>query len=138
VKRMEPCFRELNHTADLAVEVWGEDFSELLAHAAEVVFALQGLPEPGGKRVRRRVELTSPDREALLVDWLNELLYLSETNGEMYASFQIVHVSDTSLKAAALGCKGRPTKRKIKAATFHALQIADSPGRCAARIVFDV
>jgi len=138
VKRVEPCFRELDHTADLAVEVWGKDFSELLVHAAEVVFALQGMPEPGGKRIRRRIQLTSPDREALLVDWLNELLYLSETNGEMYASFRMTRVSDTSLEAAALGFKGRPAKRKIKAATFHGLQIVDSPDRCAARIVFDV
>ena len=134
----EPCFRELDHTADLAVEVWGEDFADLLAHAAESVFALQGLPAEAGKPARRKLKITAPDREALLVDWLNELLYLSEIQGELYNSFEIALASDMELSAIASGLRGRPTKRRIKAATFYDLRIVDSPGRCAARIVFDV
>jgi SHS2 domain-containing protein len=134
----EPCFRELDHTADLAVEVWGADFAGLLAHAGEAAFVLQGLPAQSGKAARRELRITAPDREALLVDWLNELLYLSEIQGECYNSFEIALASDTELRATVSGRRGHPAKRRIKAATFHDLQIADDPGRCAARIVFDV
>jgi SHS2 domain-containing protein len=135
---VEPCFRELEHTADLAVEVWGADFASLLDNAAAVVFALQGLSATPGERVRREIRIAATDREALLVDWLNELLYLSESQGECYTSFEIALASDTQLSAIASGHKGHPTRRRIKAATFYDLRIEDSPGRCAARIVFDV
>jgi SHS2 domain-containing protein len=134
----ETCFRELDHTADLAVEVWGADFASLLARAAEAVFALQGLPAKSDAPARHEIQLTAPDREALLVDWLNELLYLSESQGECYTSFEVTLASNTELRAVVSGQAGRPTKRRIKAATFHELRITDCPGRCAARIVFDV
>ncbi len=136
-----PCFfRELDHTADLAIEVWGEDFASLLAHAAEAVFALEGLPAPdvGGERVVHEVSVHAPDRETLLVDWLNEVLFLSETLGEMYTTFGVRLTGDSALTATVEGYKGRPTKRRIKAATFYELRVACEPGRCVARIVFDV
>lgn len=133
-------FRELDHTADVAVEVWGEDFANLLAHAAEAMFALQGLPSGAEQTVRRRVELSAPDRESLLVDWLNELLYLSESHGELYRAFDLAEVPGTgaALRATVFGQKGHPTKRKIKAATFHDLRIAEESGQLRTRIVFDV
>ncbi len=140
MNRNAPYFRELDHTADLAVEVWGEDFPSLLVHAAEAMFALQGLPESAEQTVRRRVELSAPDRESLLVDWLNELLYLSESHGEVYTTFELADVSSpgAALRATVHGQKGQPTKRKIKAATFHNLQVVDEPDGCRTHIVFDV
>lgn len=131
-------FRELDHTADLAMEVWGDDFASLLAHAAEAAFALQGLPDESGERVLHEITLRAPDRETLLVDWLNELLSLSETLGEAYTAFDVRLVGDRALSATVTGHKGHPTKRRIKAATFYDLRVACEPGRCVARIVFDV
>lgn len=135
----DPCFRELDHTADLAIEVWGEDFAGLLANAASAVLTLEGLPLEAGEPVHRELRVTAFDREALLVDWLNEVLYLSEMYGELYTSFEIALESGAAeMSAVVYGYRGRPTKRWIKAATFHDLRITDTPGRCAARIVFDV
>ncbi len=134
----EGFFRELNHTADLAVEVWGDDFARLLAHAAEAVFALEGLPDERGEGVLHEVTVHAPDRETLLVDWLNELLFLSETLGEVYTTFDVRLVGDGALSATVAGYKGHPTKRRIKAATFYDLRVICKPERCEARIVFDV
>lgn len=133
-------FRELDHTADLAIEVWGDDFANLLAHAAEAVFALEGLPAPDAdaERVMHEVTVCAPDRETLLVDWLNELLFLSETLGEMYTAFAVRLTGESGLAATVEGYKGHPTKRRIKAATFYDLRIDCDEGRCVARIVFDV
>lgn len=133
-------FRELDHTADLAIEVWGEDLASLLAHAAEAVFAMEGLPAPDAdaERVAHEVTVCAPDRETLLVDWLNELLFLSETLGEMYAAFTVRLTGESGLTAMVEGYKAYPTKRRIKAATFYDLRVECEPGRCVARIVFDV
>lgn len=131
-------FREVEHTADVAVEVWGEDFGSLLANAAEAMFALQGLPDAEDPTACRRLELSAPDRESLLVDWLNELLYLSESHGELYTAFDLAEARDTTLRAMVFGHKGQPTKRKIKAATFHDLRIVEESGELRTRIVFDV
>ena len=91
-----------------------------------------------GDPARRDVRITALDREALLVDWLNEILYLSEMQGELYTSFEVALTSDTEMNAIASGRRGRPTKRWIKAATFYDLRIVDSPGCSTARFVFDV
>lgn len=134
-----PCFyRELEHTADLAIEVWGDDWASLLAHAAEAVFALEGLPDERGEPVLHEVAVHAPERETLLVDWLNELLFLSETLEEVYTTFAVRLAGDTALTATVEGYKGHPTKRRIKAATFYDLRVTCRPGRCEARVVFDV
>lgn len=134
-----PCFyRELEHTADLAIEVWGDDFASLLAHAAEAVFMLEGLPDERGEPVLHELTVHAPDRETLLVDWLNELLFLSETLEEVYTGFSVRLAGDSGLIAMVEGYKGHPTKRRIKAATFYDLRVTCDKDRCVARIVFDV
>jgi len=131
-------FEEIEHTADLAIRAYGRDMKELFANAAYGMFALMAEPSPEEPTSERGVELEGTDYESLLVDWLNELIYLHEVEGETYSQFAIETLSPTKLKAHVAG---RPTKRKtkaIKAATFHNLAIEEIPNGLVATIVFDV
>ena len=92
-------FEEVEHTADLALKVHGHSLEEIFANAACGLFSLMADLDNLSPSVNHEVHLGAPDRESLLVDWLNELLYLHEVEEETYTRFEIETLSSTMLLA---------------------------------------
>jgi SHS2 domain-containing protein len=130
-------FEELEHTADLALKVHGHSLEEIFANAARGMFSLMADLDDLALSVSREVHLEAPDRESLLVDWLNELLYLHEVEEEIYSRFEIETLS-TTLSATVWGTKMEASKLTVKAATFHDLEIRETEDGYLTTIVFDV
>ncbi len=131
-------FRELEHTADRAFVVRGGDLAELFVHSAQALFSAGGAHGEVSLPVSRTVEVCGADLETLLVNWLNELLYLQETYGESYTRFEIQAFSDRRLRAAIYAAPGARARRVIKAVTFHGLRIERSADGWEAVFVVDV
>jgi len=131
-------FEEIEHTADRAFRVRGRSLPKLLENAAYAMGALDGLGPAGKSSVMRETEVEGVDRETLLVNWLNEILYLEETHCEVYDRFHILEVSDTHLRAQFYGCTSGDRVTHIKAATFHNLQVKQTPEGFEATVVLDV
>jgi SHS2 domain-containing protein len=132
-------FEEVGHTADVALRVIAPDLNALFETAARGMFHLMGTDSGTPMRIARRVELRSGDIESLLVDWLNELLFLQESHNEQYVRFDVEELSETRLVAVARGGPARTLPgRKIKAATFHDLNVTPTPDAHTATVVFDV
>lgn len=101
--------------------------------------ALADLVDPGqgGAPVSHEVELTGADHALLLVDWLNELVFLAETAGfvpEHIASFEL---ADGRLKATVEGRRDHP-RPLVKAVTLNKLALEQEGGRWHGRVVLDV
>lgn len=132
-------FEDLDHTADWAIRLHGRDLSDLLCQAAAAFLSLAN-PEPAHRASaeRARVHLHAPDREALLVGWLEELNYLLEAKGQYPLRIGLVAAPDLHLLAdldlAHVASPGRP----VKAVTYHDLHVADTPDGLEATVVFDV
>ena len=135
---MSKRFEEIEHTADLAIRAYGQDMQELFANAAHGMFALMAEPSAEEPAREREVSLEATDYEGLLVDWLNELIYLHEVEGETYSQFAIETLSPTELKAQVTGGPTKIKTRAIKAATFHELEVVKTDKGYQATIVFDV
>ena len=131
-------FEEVEHTADWAFRAHGRDLAQLFANAAHGMFELQGGAAEGKTSVAREIAVSGVDRETLLVNWLNELLYLQETQHESYSRFEILEISDTHLRACVHGWQHWPQGRTIKAVTFHYLEVKPSATGWEATIVVDV
>jgi SHS2 domain-containing protein len=131
-------FEEIEHTADLAIRVYGRDMRELFVNAAHGMFALMAEPSLEEAACEREVLLEAIDYESLLVDWLNELIYLHEVEGETYSQFNIETLSPTKLEAHVIGGPTKIKTKAIKAATFHDLAIEETPNGLVATMVFDV
>lgn len=129
--------RELEHTADWELEVWAPDMSTLLAEAARGMYGLMGVVLTDGPRLRRRIELEAGDREALLVGFLGELLYVGESEDMGFDSFHI-SIDGGRVTGELEGASIRSRAKEIKAVTFHRLEIRDSNRGLETRIVFDV
>jgi SHS2 domain-containing protein len=129
---------ELEHTADRAFRVRGDDLRELFANAAGALFRLQRQRAGKTSGIIRQVEVEGFDRETLLVNWLNEILYSQEVHKETFARVEIQEISDKHLKARLYGQKGRRVQRLIKAVTFHGLKVLETKRGLEADIIVDV
>jgi SHS2 domain-containing protein len=132
-------FEEVEHTADLGLHVRGETLEELFSHAAQGMFELMR-PELGGEPqpVSRQVALDSFDLLSLLVDWLNELVYLCERDRAIYTTYDIARLEPTHLEATIGGSKICRVGKTVKAATFSELSIEPTVAGYEATITFDV
>ena len=136
---MEKGYREVPHTADVALEVWGRDLPELFRHAAQGLFSLLAPAKPEAPiSASREVHLAAPDWETLLVDWLNELLALHDEYGESYITFDLSLPHPYQLTARLGATRAFTPGIGIKAATFHDLTIRQEPGGYHTVVVFDV
>ena len=112
--------------------------AELFELAACALCAIQGQPTDTQETVSREVEVSGVDRETLLVNWLNEILYLQDVHKESYSRFQVGAISDNFLRASLHGEPNASIRRSIKAVTFHGLKIERLPDGWEATIVVDV
>jgi SHS2 domain-containing protein len=129
-------------TADKGIRAWGHDLPELFVNAARGLWSL--MVEPG--TVRREgmipVEVKAADREALLVAWLNELLYLHEARGFVMADCAVRSLTDTALTAEMWGepvdRMRHPLLGHVKAVTYHLLQVRPTEDGWEGQVVVDV
>ncbi len=130
-------YEELDHTADWAFRAFGTDLKELFQNAAYALFALEGALD-AQSTLTREIYVEGIDREALLVNWLSELLFLQETKRETYQKFEITKLSDTELQATVHGAHTQPITKFIKAVTYHDLKIKQTEKGWEATVVVDV
>jgi SHS2 domain-containing protein len=130
-------FEEIEHTADWSFRARGKTFAQLLENAARAMRSFSPIEAEGKSPATREVELSGVDRETLLVNWLNEILYLEQRHGETYDRFETFEVSDTHLRAKVYG-RYASGGFYIKAATFHNLEVKETPEGFEATVVLDV
>jgi len=131
-------FEEIEHTADRAFRVQGRDLSELLVNAVRAVHALEGIRSAGETSATRELEVEGIDSESLLVNWLNEILFVEQQHQVRCEKFQIRELNGFHVRARVetRGCPGYQTG--IKAVTFHNLKICKTPVGMEAEVVVDV
>jgi SHS2 domain-containing protein len=94
----------------------------------------EGNAAPGGPR---EIEVTAPDRAALLVGWLEELFFLAETQAFVPLRVTRLELAAERLEATVEGRIGHP-RHLVKAVTYHGLTLEPSDGGWRARVVLDV
>lgn len=129
----------LEHTAEVKLRVRGPSFGALAAEAGRALARLElGREPPPPERVYRELDIRSPDRDALLVDWLNELIWLAETERWVATEFDVHVATDTVLLVRVRGVSLHEAPARVKAATFHGLRVSPVADGLEAEVVFDV
>ncbi len=138
-KSMMKFYRELDHIADWAIEVWGQDLATLFEHAAVALFEMQGADLTAEPSVTVVVSCQGMDLETLLVAWLNELLYLSEMNDALFTRFEVAIVGDLepTLTASVRGVPDRGHMAHVKAITYYHLTVKREADGWRATVTFD-
>ena len=129
----------LSHTAEVRLRVRAPSLGALAAEAGRALGTLQlGTRTPIASGPWRNLEIRAPDREALLVEWLNELIYIAETERWVGVEFEVRASGDTMLSMRGRGMVVDQPPSRVKAATFHGLRITTTPAGLEADVVLDV
>jgi SHS2 domain-containing protein len=132
-------YRPLEHTADAMVEVYGKDLGERFGNAAYAMFDQITDISKVDPKGEFRVVMSGETREQLLVDFLQELLFVHDTEGLVFSEFE-VKTDGKALEAVVRGEKfddKKHAKRSlVKGVTYHRLEFDDRKGRLT--ILFDV
>jgi len=135
-------YRSVPHTADVGFKLWGQSLADLFVQGAWALYSL--MTDRRRLRVRQvvEVELEALDQEALLVEWLNYLLYLYDTKSFLAKEIKVLAISANQLQARLAGEELDPRrhvlKTGVKAATYHHLAITHKDGAWEATIIFDL
>ncbi|MCJ7669876.1 MAG: archease, partial [Dehalococcoidia bacterium] len=139
---MKKAFEIIDHTADIGIIAYGTDIEELFSNAALALFSLITEPESIEEKLHLDLEVSSADRDSLLVEWLNELIYFFDAKHILFNRFDIESLTHNQLKATCYGEGFDPMKHKIKigvkAASYHMLKLDKSGDGCKAQIILDI
>ena len=129
--------REVEHTADWGLEVWAPDLADLIEEAARGMYELMQVEVSEEVRLHRQLELGADDREQLLVSFLEELLYIADSEDAAFDGF-LLQLVDNNLLARLEGGSIVSRSKEIKAVTYHRLAIKKTRRGLKTRIIFDV
>jgi SHS2 domain-containing protein len=140
--RSTPGWEHFEVEADVGVRAWGASRAEAFARAAEGVFALVVAPAAVATTETREARAQGASLEALLVNWLNECLYVHEIEGFAVARVEVDTDHDDLVHGVLHGEPLDPARHPlgtiVKAVTHHEVEVRESPGRVDVRVVVDV
>jgi SHS2 domain-containing protein len=136
-------FRELEGiTADVGIEAWGETVAEAFTNAAEGLGSLLADRDTLSGEFTRPVSASADDRTSLLVNFLNEIIFLEETEDFLTFEVQSMTIDGNTLSARISGDSYKPSQHSrnmgIKAATYHGLVIEENADGVRVQVIFDV
>jgi SHS2 domain-containing protein len=128
--------------ADVGVHAWGPTLEACFRQCALGVFALIVPLQAVAPVELREVSAQAETVEALLVNWVNELLYLHEVEGFAVHDVAEPRIAErrahATLTGEPLDVARHPRGIQVKAATFHQLALEQRPGHVEVRLVMDV
>lgn len=135
-------FEVLPHTADFRLKIIGDTIEELFL--AGVLGMAQVIKEGYCEKEKNlslieKVSISSPDQTALLIDFLSEILTISQTQKSVICSVKFIKLSKTEVEAEIFGKKVDGFDEDIKAVTYHEAEIKrNTSGNYQTIIIFDI
>ncbi|MGA2030899.1 MAG: archease [Thermoguttaceae bacterium] len=135
-------FETFEHTADVGLRIRAADLDGLFADAGRGLFSLiVANPEEVSAIEELPVALEGAESDALLHDWLAELLYLSQVRRLLFSQFD-VHVRSDRLEAKIRGQRIDPHRHRldleVKAITWHGLKVERTADGWLAEVIVDI
>jgi SHS2 domain-containing protein len=132
----------IEHPSDVGFEAYGATLEELFANAAIAMYSFMTDVDEIEVEVERAIEVKSEDFYSLMFDWLDELIFLFESESLVMKNFDIhADAVNFSIMGRCKGGKFDPSKHEsgimVKAVTYNMMQIKKNEV-WRARVVLDV
>jgi len=135
-------FRIIDHTADIGFEVKGDSKEKVFETAALAFFEIMWEIGDFKGNKPETIEITGSDTKELMVNFLEEFLYLYEAKGLICTDIKVAEISTTGIRAVAWLKPFTEEQDQeilgVKAVTYHQLYIGEIKGRWTARIFLDI
>jgi SHS2 domain-containing protein len=131
---MPGVYRWVDHTSELEVEIDAPTAEAVFREAAAALAELLGAGSPEGERT---IVVEAGDRAALLAAFMEELVFLAESESLVPAAVGEVDLRDTRVRTEVRLARGDPPPL-VKAVTYHRLAFEPHGEGFRARAVLDV
>lgn len=134
-------FETFEHEADIGIRGFGNSIKEAFENAAVALYSVMVNIDAVNPREKRTLTVSAPDRELLLVEWLNALLAISDIEHMIFSKFDVM-LSGTTLTGVAWGETLDRDRHEphveVKGATYYLLSVREQDGKYIAQCVVDV
>lgn len=131
-------YRFVDHTAELQLEIEAPSraavFSDAVLALAEL---LAGDRRPDGAREARRVSVRAADDPALLAAWLDEIVFVAETERLVPLGAERLDVGTGEVRGVVSFAEGA-APHLVKGVTYHDLALFRDGETWRARVILDV
>ena len=143
-------FKIIYTTADIGLYITAKTIENVFEYAASGLFSIMYSnweeinKQHPDKKQEKKIRLTNSNLPYLLIDWLNELIFIDETENFIPFAFFIHPI--TKISSWILDAKIKGTFRQaylqkkieVKAATYHKLELSKNKVGWQARIILDI
>ena len=130
-------YRWVDHTAEVELEIEAGTEEAVFAEALRALAELLGVGSGDAGVSRRALAVSAPDRAALLAAWLEELVFLAESDGFVAQRIESIELTADAIDGTVSGVVGEP-RPLVKAVTYHRLSFERAADGYVASVVLDV
>ncbi|MGV8161808.1 MAG: archease [Candidatus Nanoarchaeia archaeon] len=142
----KPAYEFLEHTADVKFKAYGKNLEEAFCNAAKATIDLMTDIKKIMPKSRKKIIIEANTKEALLYDFLEELIYVMDTEGFLTCNIQKIIIDTKNpnykfvLKAELVGdyAKNYDVHTYIKAVTYNDMQILETKSGVTLQVVHDI
>lgn len=135
-------YRLIEHTADTGFEVQADSVEQVYENAAGAFFNMMWQIANPDISTPKTIEVTGVDQEALLVNFLEEFLYLYDAKSLVCTRIQVEKAEPEILRARAWLQEFDENHDRellsVKAVTYHQIFIGRENSKWKARIFLDI
>ena len=135
-------FTVLEHTADIGLEARGESAKDVFRGAARALLFIAVEDSGIDERDTCRIDVSGDDYPSLLVNFLEEVLYLFDASRFAARDCAVDVLEPTRVVARLIGEPRDPARHPwkliVKAVTYHGLHVTEDAGGWSARVFLDI
>lgn len=132
----------LAHTADIKIRVSSDSLRGLFLLSLQSLNQLlsgDSIPQIGKPEIEKNISLKSGDTTSLLIDFLSEVLTLSQIHKAIFFRFTIKKITDHKVSGTLFGTPVTRFHEDVKAVTYHEADIKlNEQGQWETLIIFDI
>ena len=134
-------YKFIDHTADVMFEAYGSDLNELFENSGLALQELQVELKNVKSKIIKEIKLENKSVEMLLFDFLQELIFLKDTEQLIFSKIK-VKIKDDKLNGVCSGEKIDINKHECKvdakAITLHKYEVKKIKDKWIARVIVDI
>lgn len=143
-KEQKTKFEFFEHTSDAKFRAYGENLCEAFGNAALALFSIMTDIKKISPEIRKQITVKSTTRQSLLYDFLEELVYLVDTEAFLVCEVECIEIKKEAgyyfLTVKIIGDKADKydVHTQIKAITYNDMFITEEPGFVMVQVVPDI
>lgn len=133
-------FKFLEHTADMKFQAFGKTLDESFENSALALAEVMTKKTKIKPIIKKKIKVSGKDEESLLYNFLEEFLFLFDSEGFLLSKIYKLEIKENKLEAEVLGDTVTRYKisQDVKAITYNQMFIKKEKGKFITQVVLDV